>query len=273
MQKNKIRCPIVFFIGLFSIKLQGKSLIIYMNNNIYSDIGEILVVLDGGSKDSSIQGPRSLPPDQRPREKLIGAGPSALSDQELLAILLNIGIRGKNVIILAKELLERLDQEKGIPTVKELSTMAGIGETKACTVVAMLEFGRRKWGPAGTRIKHPQDIFDLIRHHADRRQERFICLSLNGAHEVLAVRIVTIGLVNRTIVHPREVFADPILDRASAVIVAHNHPSGQLIPSGEDDEITQRLKAAAEILGINFLDHLVFSDANYFSYRQSGRLS
>ncbi|MDR3335230.1 MAG: DNA repair protein RadC [Treponema sp.] len=244
-----------------------------MNNNIYSDIGEILVVLDGGSKDSSIQGPRSLPPDQRPREKLIGAGPSALSDQELLAILLNIGIRGKNVIILAKELLERLDQEKGIPTVKELSTMAGIGETKACTVVAMLEFGRRKWGPAGTRIKHPQDIFDLIRHHADRRQERFICLSLNGAHEVLAVRIVTIGLVNRTIVHPREVFADPILDRASAVIVAHNHPSGQLIPSGEDDEITQRLKAAAEILGINFLDHLVFSDANYFSYRQSGRLS
>ncbi|MDR3343428.1 MAG: DNA repair protein RadC [Treponema sp.] len=245
-----------------------------MNTCIYSDMDEIIAVLDRGDRSPAAQGgPRSLPPADRPREKLVKAGPAALSDQELLAILLNVGIQGKNVTILAKELLERLDQEKGIPSVQELSLLSGIGETKACSVVAMLEFGRRRWGAAGLRIKHPQDIYSLIRHHADRRQERFICLSLNGAHEVLAVRIVTIGLVNKTIVHPREVFADPILDRASAVIVAHNHPSGQLTPSGEDDDITVRLKAAADILGINFLDHLVFSDTAYFSYRQSGRLS
>jgi DNA repair protein RadC len=87
----------------------------------------------------------------------------------------------------------------------------------------------------------------------------------------LAVRIVTIGLVNKTIVHPREVFADPILDRSSAVIVAHNHPSGQLIPSGEDDEVTERLRAASEILGLHFLDHVIFSDRSFFSYRQAGR--
>jgi DNA repair protein RadC len=135
----------------------------------------------------------------------------------------------------------------------------------------MLEFGRRKWA-GGVRIKHPQDIFNLIRHYADRRQERFLCMSLNGAHEVIATRVVTIGLVNRTIVHPREVFADPLMDRASAVIVAHNHPSGQLSPSPEDDEITLRLKATAEILGFNFLDHVIFSDTAYFSYRQSNRI-
>ncbi|MDR0496904.1 MAG: JAB domain-containing protein, partial [Treponema sp.] len=86
----------------------------------------------------------------------------------------------------------------------------------------------------------------------------------------LAVRIVTIGLVNRTIVHPREVFADPILDRASALVVAHNHPSGNLEPSAEDDEITSRLKAAGDILGVNFLDHLIFSENFYFSFRQEG---
>jgi DNA repair protein RadC len=136
----------------------------------------------------------------------------------------------------------------------------------------MLEFGRRRWGAAGARIRQPQEIHDLVKHHADRKQERFLCISLNGAHEVLALRIVSIGLVNRTIVHPREVFADPIIDRAAAVIVAHNHPSGHLEPSPEDDEITFRLKAAADILGLNFLDHLIFSESTWYSYRQSGRM-
>jgi DNA repair protein RadC len=173
------------------------------------------------------------------------------------------------VNVLAEELLVKLDKMKEIPQVKELCGMAGMGESKACTVAALLEFGRRKWA-SGQRIRNPGDIFSLIRHHADRRQERFLCLSLNGAHELLAARIVTIGLVNRTIVHPREVFADPILDRASAIVVAHNHPSGNLQPSAEDNEITQRLKAAADILGIGFLDHLIFSESFYFSYRQKG---
>jgi DNA repair protein RadC len=218
------------------------------------------------------QGPLSLPLEYRPREKLMEKGPAALSDRELLAILLNTGIKGKNVNVLANDLLERLDKENGIPSIDALSELSGLGKSKACSIVAMLEFGRRRWGAVGTRIRHPQDIFNLIRHHADRRQERFICVSLNGAHEVLAVRVVTIGLVNKTIVHPREVFADPLLDRSSAVICAHNHPSGQLTPSPEDDEITVRLQDAAELLGINFLDHIIFSDISYFSYRQTGKL-
>ncbi len=126
--------------------------------------------------------------------------------------------------------------------------------------------------PAGTKILEPNDAYHAVRHYADRRQERFICLSLNGAHEIIAARIVTMGLIDKTIVHPREVFSDPISDRASAVIVAHNHPSGQMIPSEEDDEITLRLQKAAKILGINFLDHLIFSEDSYISYRKSGRV-
>ena len=225
----------------------------------------------GNVMNTPYTGPLSLPKEERPRERLINYGPESLSDKELLSVILVSGIKGKNVTQLARELMDKLDREKNIPSVEELSRLTGMGKSKACTVAAMLEFGRRKWA-SGQRIRNPTDIHNLIRHHADRRQERFLCLSLNGAHEVLAVRIVTIGLVNRTIVHPREVFADPILDRASAVIVAHNHPSGNLRPSEEDREITDRLKAAGDILGLNFLDHLIFSENFYFSFRQEGMI-
>ncbi|MDR2518301.1 MAG: DNA repair protein RadC [Spirochaetaceae bacterium] len=216
---------------------------------------------------------RDAPPQierSKTGEKLVYDGPRALSDHELLTVVLKAGSRRKNAPEAAEELLERLDKEKTVPQVQDISLMTGF--KTACSVVAMLEFGRRRWGAAGAAIKHPDDIFSLIRHYADRKQERFVCLSLNGAHEVLAARLVTVGLVNRTIVHPREVFADPLMDRASAVVVAHNHPSGQLAPSKEDDEITIRLKAASEILGLRFLDHVIFSEAGYFSYRQTGKL-
>jgi DNA repair protein RadC len=216
--------------------------------------------------------PPEMTREGRPRERLLRDGPAALSDHELLAVLLNTGIKGKDVTALSRELLGLLNRKYGIPSIQDLLGLFGLGESKACAVSAMLEFGRRRWGAAGTRIKQPQDIYGLLRHHADRKQERFICLSLNGAHEVLALRIVSIGLVNRTIVHPREVFADPIIDRAAAVIVAHNHPSGQLKPSPEDDEITRRLMAAAGVLGLHFLDHMIFTDSAWFSYRQSGRM-
>jgi DNA repair protein RadC len=215
----------------------------------------------------------SLPREDLPREKLCRDGPEALSDRELLSLLLNTGIKGKSVTVLARELLDKLDKCKTIPPVKELAAINGLGRSKACAVAAMLEFGRRRWGQPGTRIRLPVDVFDIIRHYADRRQERFLCVSLNGAHEVLAVRVVTVGLVNKTIVHPREVFSDPIQDRASAVCVAHNHPSGKLKPSGEDDEITRKLKAAADTLGLHFLDHIIFCGEGFFSYSQEGLLS
>jgi DNA repair protein RadC len=211
-------------------------------------------------------------PENRPREKLCREGQSALSDRELLAILLNTGIQGKNVISLAEEILEKLDRCKGIPSVKDLMHIGGLGQTKACAIVAMLEFGRRRFEQGAVKIHTPEDIYALVRHFADRKQERFISVSLNGAHEVLAVRVVTVGLVNRTIVHPREVFSDPLQDRASAVSVAHNHPSGKVKPSAEDDEITWRLKDAAAILGITMLDHIIFSGEDFFSYSKAGLL-
>ncbi|MDR2796049.1 MAG: DNA repair protein RadC [Spirochaetaceae bacterium] len=231
-----------------------------------------LNVWDGQKCGMRLIAPQYLPEELRPRSRLLREGPAALSDRELLSILLNTGIKGKNVSLLADELRERLDAGKDIPSVEELSAMIGIGEFKASSIVAMLELGRRRWGCRNVRIKGAGDIFPLIRHYADCRQERFISVSLNGAHEVLAVRVVTVGLVNRSIIHPREVFADVISDRASAICVAHNHPSRQLTPSGQDDEVTVLLINAARLLGISFLDHLIFCETGYYSYRADGKI-
>jgi len=244
-----------------------------MSNSDYSCCLTDFQALYLGKGKHARKGLLDLPPAQRPRERLISNGPESLSDAELLAVILNTGIKGKGVAELAGELLSLLDDSKVIPPVENLSKLSGMGMSKACAVSAMLEFGRRRWGASGSPIRQPEEIYTLIRHNADRKQERFLSLSLNGAHEVLSVRVVTIGLVNRTIIHPREVFADIIQDRASAFIVAHNHPSGRVCPSGEDDEITEQLARAAEILGLHFLDHLIFSDSEWWSYRQNGRLN
>lgn len=213
-------------------------------------------------------------PDQQPRirERLARNGPASLSDLELLAALLGTGIRGKGIHELAGEVLALIDSTRGVPEAKALSALSGMGAAKAAAVCSALELGRRLFGVREIKVSSPGDVWPLVSHWSDRKQERFICCSLNGAHELIAMRVVSIGLVNRTVVHPREVYADPITDRACAVIVAHNHPSGRLDPSPEDREITKRLKEAADTLGIALLDHIVFSSEGYFSFVEHGLL-
>jgi len=208
----------------------------------------------------------------RVRERLAREGPAALSDAELLAALIGTGMRGKSVQELAQEVLGLLDSSKRVPEAEALARLSGIGGAKASAVCAALELGRRLYGVRDKRISSPAEVWPVVAHWADRKQEKFICCSLNGAHELIAVRVVSVGLINKTVVHPREVYADPITDRACAVIVAHNHPSGRLDPSSEDREITRRLKEAAETLGIALLDHLIFSGEGYFSFVEHGLL-
>lgn len=141
---------------------------------------------------------------------------------------------------------------------------------KASLICAALEFARRRIRPEGTKIGGPEDVYPLVRHFADRKQEYFICLSLNGAHEVIATRVVTVGLLNSSPVHPREVFCEPIMDRAAAVIVAHNHPSGNLAPSEADSKVTRELRQAGKILGIKLLDHVIFGRSGFLSMREHG---
>lgn len=213
-----------------------------------------------------------LPKEDRPRERLETKGAEALSDQELLAILLGSGSKSYDVMTLAGQILKVLDANNEKLTVEELKKIEGIGTAKATLIVAAFEFARRRIRPEGLKISFPADILPLIRHFADRKQEHFICISINGANEVITSRVVSVGLVNKTQVHPREVFADPIGDRASGVIVAHNHPAGGLTPSKEDVEITGQLKSAGEILGIRLLDHIIFNHKGYYSFLEQGEI-
>ena len=217
--------------------------------------------------------PPSVQIPDTPREKLMHSGPQALSDVELLAVLLGSGTQQSDVFNLAEKALKVVDSRNHELRYSHLQEVVGFGTAKSCLIVAALEFARRRIRPEGVRIRRASDVLPLVSHLADRRQEHFICISLNGAHEVIATRILTVGLANTAHVHPREVFSDPITDRACAVIAAHNHPSGDCTPSTEDIMVTTRLRHAGETLGIPLLDHIVFSRRGFYSFRESGTLS
>ena len=223
----------------------------------------------GGSQPESI---RELSLELRPREKLVSRGVEGLTDAELVTIIVGSGVKDNRVQHIGAQLLSLLDRKKNSVTLEDLMSIRGLGEAKAGQILASFEFIRRKFAPAKRRISFPGDILPYVLQYADRKQEYFLCASLNGAHEVTALRIVTIGLINKTIIHPREVFADPLSDRAAAIIVAHNHPSGNLDPSMEDKEVTSRLRRAGETLGITLLDHVIFSQTSYYSFLEHGEI-
>lgn len=206
------------------------------------------------------------------RERISRAGADSVADYELMAALLGSGLRNKDVRAVATELLDRFDFTGGIPKAEILAEVAGVGPARACRVAAALELGRRFYGHRGRRVSGPEDVWHLVRHFDDRQRERFLCVCLNGAHEVSAVRVISVGLANRTIVHPREIFAEAVSFRACAIIAAHNHPSGRLDASPEDLEISERLRQASEVMGIALLDHVIFSQDSWLSLVETGQL-
>ena len=215
---------------------------------------------------------QTMPPHERPREKLLEKGARSLSDAELLAVLLGKGSARQDVLSLAAKVVPEIDQKGFRLSVDDLSRFDGIGPAKAALILAALEFARRRIKPDGFKISQPSDLLPLVRHYADRKQEHFLCASVNGANEIIQIRVVSIGLIDKSPAHPREVFADPITDRASAVILAHNHPSGALTPSEADREITRRLQDAGYLMGIAVLDHIIFNHKGYYSFLEHGDL-
>lgn len=208
---------------------------------------------------------QEAPTWDRPREKMEVKGPSGLSDLELLMLIVSAGSADRSVLDISKELLDLLDRNPDAG-MKEIESIKGMGKAKSSAVAAALELGRRRRSSSGQVITCPGDIYREVRHFAERDQECFIVVVLNGAHEVLRVFVATVGLVNKTLVHPREIFSDPIARRATAIAVAHNHPSGNLDPSAEDKAVTRRLIEAGQILGIKVLDHVIFTKKGYYSF-------
>ena len=220
---------------------------------------------------------KQLPPELRPRERLLEAGPSALSDGELLGLLFGIGSREKTAVELAGEVISEAGGLHGLydVSVHELMQVNGIGEAKACIILAAVELGRRIGqvrNPGRPVISSPADVERLLRGRiANLDRENFVVVLLNTKNEVIETSTVSVGTLGVSLVHPREVFKPAVRASAASVILAHNHPSGKVEPSREDREVTRRLGEAAEILGIEVLDHIIVGDG-YFSMKEHGIL-
>jgi DNA repair protein RadC len=213
---------------------------------------------------------KDMPEYSRPREKLREKGGSALTDEELVAAILGMGTAGIDVRTIARHVAGLIREHKSGLTLDHLLAVPGMGLAKAGQIISAFELARRYLIKEIAKIAVARDVLPLVADIAGKQQEYFICISLNGANEVIEKRIVTIGLLDKTPVHPREVFADVIADRAAAVIFAHNHPSGDLQPSEADRRTHEQLTEAAKILGLCVLDHLIVTKKGYFSFRESG---
>ena len=214
---------------------------------------------------------RVVPVLDRPREKIAQKGAGALSDTELIEAIIGRGTRQRDVRELAKDVCGILRERKEI-RYEDIRAIGGIGPTKASQILACFEMGRRYFAPepAGGKVTKPEDILPLVAHLRDKRQEHFCCITLNGAGEVLGNRVITVGLLNHSLVHPREVFADAITDRAASIICVHNHPSGSLEPSSQDIAITAQLKEAGSLVGIQLIDHVIVTKTGPLSMRERG---
>ncbi|WP_196593252.1 RadC family protein [Pectinatus sottacetonis] len=221
---------------------------------------------------------RDLPEQERPREKLISCGVKSLSDAELLAILLRSGTKKISVLHVAENLLA-LFKEQGLTSIMnlsatQLSKVHGIGPAKAATVLAAVELGRRiSQEPFGKKfsINSPSDaaryIIPRLRYET---KEKFAIVLLNIKNQVLSFRVISVGILNASIVHPREVFSEALKNAASSIILTHNHPSGDPTPSGEDIATTRRLIKAGQIMGINVVDHIIIGYNKYISLKEKG---
>jgi DNA repair protein RadC len=221
---------------------------------------------------------KQWPSLERPRERLIAKGSSVLSDAQLMAILLQTGRAGTSALGLALDLLKKFGDLSSMAAVgsSELCAVSGIGPAKAAKLLAAFEVGRRSLVRAlrkGEKVRSSQDIF--LHYHPllkDMKKEVFMVLLLDSKHRVVKDLMVSTGSINLNIVHPREVFHPAVRESAVAVILLHNHPSGDPTPSPEDRQLTDRLVNAGQIMGITVLDHLVFGDQSYVSFADRGWL-
>ena len=220
---------------------------------------------------------KDLPKHQRPREKLFELGPENLKDKELLAILLRTGRRGKSAIELAEDLLKKYPIRKLLDvTLDELKHTLVIDSIKVCTILASFELSKRALQTYQTTlplIETPSDASAQVHHIRGYKKEYFLALYLNARNHLIHTEIISIGTLTSSVVHPREVFAPAIELRASAIILAHNHPSGEPEPSVADIEITDQLFQAGSLLGIELLDHLILTKKTLVSFQELGLLS
>ena len=216
---------------------------------------------------------REMPPEERPRERLAKLGAEALRDAELMAVLFRTGTRKSGAVALAEQVLKHYGGLRGVAraSVEELTQFNGLGAVKAVEIKAAIELGKRlavHVEPARVRIRCADDVVNLLMvRYKEVEVEQFTVLLLNAKNEVLKTVQVSSGGLDATLASPRDVFRQAVRENAAAIIVCHNHPSGDPEPSAEDIALTERLRDAAKILGLRFLDHIVLGDGRHVSLK------
>ena len=212
---------------------------------------------------------KDIPKVDRPRERFIKKGPEALSKSDLLAILLGSGIKGKNVQQLSQQIIKKFDKNFLNITVDDLKNVAGIGEAKALQIASAISLVKRFYADTQTNqllIKNSQDVASLTYDLRDKKKEHLVCLYLNARNVLLKKEVVSVGLADKTLLHPREIFYPATELNAASVILVHNHPSGDSSPSEKDIEIVEKIAKAGEIMGISVIDFVIVSGKGAYSF-------
>ena len=217
---------------------------------------------------------RDLPRIERPREKLLKYGAGSLSAVELLAILLGTGRKGESVLLVARKVLKAIPFEKlSSLAPDEFRNISGIGPAKTCALLASIELGKRLFQNkkvAISQILKPQDVFDSLKEVSLSKKEHFVVFFLDSRNQEVHREIISVGTINASLVHPREVFEPAIRHFSVQIILAHNHPSGELEPSEEDLTVNKRLVEAGKLLGIEVLDHIIVTQDSFSSFKEKG---
>lgn len=214
---------------------------------------------------------KKLPFFDRPREKLFRYGVSRLKDEELLAIIFSVGKKNDDVLSLAQKVLHKIPEEKlqnlSLNNLKELDWL---GKVKQCQLLALVELGRRWFGEKKKKlILQPKDIWEELRDYRDKKKEYFFVYYLDSRNSEIKKELISIGTLNQSIAHPREIFEPALRYLAAQIVLVHNHPSGDVEPSEEDLALTKKLIAASELLGIEIIDHVIIAKDGYFSFAEN----
>ncbi len=208
----------------------------------------------------------------RIRELTLINGISYPDDEELIMLILGRGSKNNPIEKLAEEVIKTINSCNEEELVSSLKKIDGMGESRALIIAAALELGRRRRGILRSCISSPKDVIPFLHHYTLMPTEHFITVTVNGAKEILSTRVVSVGTINKALIHPREVFAGAVSEYASGIICCHNHPCGQCYPSTADIEATESLLKASKVLGIAFMDHIIITKEDYFSFLEHGML-
>ncbi len=221
---------------------------------------------------------KKIPINDRPRERLINYGAKSLNNEELLAILLNSGTKNISVKTLATSILSKAGGINKINTLTyyDLIKIKGIGKVKTCIILALIELSRRINMQIETidkiKLVNPENVFNFYKDKIDKYQEQFFSIYLDAKKCIINDKLIFIGTVNHSLVHPRDIFKEAYELNASYLICIHNHPSGDVRPSEDDIRVTKRIKEVGDLTGIKLIDHIIVSEKNYYSFLENGRI-